>query len=306
MADTDILVSEMTPASQINTTDLMIMTQPDAQAETGYSTKSGTVLQVANKMLKGTEYSTDLPDFTDKTPLGGLEELKADIKALLPVDSASGNPCNFETGIADKLVSLKAAILATGGNGTPSTPIPIVGHSALNLDVNGDTFTVSFGQTVYGGEYDANAGKVRLNWGTDDLGTFDWYEVSQRFNTTSQLPNAKSGNYIGCLCSIYETRDDVLSRVVPFSICIANNGYCYIYDTRFNDEASFKAAMNGIMVAYELATPIEIDVSELSVDTIVGVNNIISDGGGDIEVQYRDSIQHYIDSKIASVQALIL
>ena len=133
MADTDILVSEMTPASQINTTDLMIMTQPDAQAETGYSTKSGTVLQVANKMLKGTEYSTDLPDFTDKTPLGGLEELKADIKALLPVSSAIGNPCTFDTDISDTLVSLTANIVASGGNGTPDSPIPIVGHSELNL-----------------------------------------------------------------------------------------------------------------------------------------------------------------------------
>lgn len=79
----DIIVSEMTSASQINTNDLMIMTQPDLQAETGYSTKKGTVLQVANKMLKGTEYLTDLPDFTNKTVLGGLEELKGDVKSEL-------------------------------------------------------------------------------------------------------------------------------------------------------------------------------------------------------------------------------
>lgn len=133
MADTDIIVSEMTQASQINTGDLMIMTQPDAQAETGYTTKSGTVQQVANKMLKGTDYATDLPDFTDQSVLGGMEELKSDIKSLLPIDTASGNPCNFDTDIADNLVSCKATLVATGGNGSPSTPIAINGYSAVNL-----------------------------------------------------------------------------------------------------------------------------------------------------------------------------
>lgn len=75
MADTDVLVSELTQASAINTTDLLLMTQPDAQAETGYTSRKANVLQVANKLLKDTEYTTDLPHFTDKTVLGGLEEL---------------------------------------------------------------------------------------------------------------------------------------------------------------------------------------------------------------------------------------
>ena len=437
MADTDIIVSEMTPASQINTTDLMIMTQPDSQAETGYSTKSGTVLQVANKMLKGTEYSTDLPDFTDKTPLGGLEELKADIKALLPVDSASGNPCTFETNLADNLVSLKAAIVASGGNGTPSTPIPIVGHSELNLtnafcynpvieqgsfDDNGfpssssnrirtrdfipvepntkyiinfvgfngnyavsgypnndistartqdtgwknnkvsittasdvhyiklnfrksddsvivptdltdlfiytsdNTFTVSFGQTVYGGVYDANAGKVRIT-------SYNYvYDGSEEFSKSVTALNGFYNNFYGG-----QAPHDwpIMKQNAPIATTLCNiayatdlatyrNNYGTLYiDTGHNFDVdpaifgttveSFKAKLadlynNGtpLEVTCELATPIEIDVSELSVDTIAGVNNITSDCGGDVEVQYRDSIQHYIDKKIAETQALIL
>ena len=129
----DIIVSEMTSASQINTNDLMIMTQPDLLAETGYSTKKGTVLQVANKMLKGTEYLTDLPDFTDKTVLGGLEELKGDLTALLPVNTASGAIANFDTDLTLPLVDCKANIVATGGNGTPDNPVPINGYSSANI-----------------------------------------------------------------------------------------------------------------------------------------------------------------------------
>jgi len=131
----DIIVSEMTSASQINTNDLMIMTQPDLQAETGYSTKKGTVLQVANKMLKGTEYLTDLPDFTDKTVLGGLEELKGDLTALLPVNTASGAIANFDTDLSLPLVDCKANIVASqpSGTPTPSSPLAISGYTGMNL-----------------------------------------------------------------------------------------------------------------------------------------------------------------------------
>lgn len=427
MADTDIIVSEMTPASQINTTDLMIMTQPDAQAETGYTTKSGTVLQVANKMLKGTEYSTDLPDFTDKTPLGGLEELKADIKALLPIGSASGNPCNFETGIADNLVSLKASILASGGGGTPSTPIPIVGISSLditrcginlwdeqwevgnidpdtglniggnnvirstnyipvapntpiymhtnnkmafvfgydenkacvmlnqgkkdvmfttNADVfylrfrmessygttynndisinypssdttyhayNGQTFTIDLGGTRYGGYVDAVRGKLVVTWGSADLGSLTWiYDSSvPSFYTTGLSADIKRPTSpsvkANILCGEYgtDTADAIYTSVDNIIAC-STGGAISVKDSRFSSQSAFTTGVSGYILAYELATPIEIDVSAISVEAVSGVNNIISNGGGDIEVEYRDSIQHYIDSKIASVQALIL
>ena len=75
MPDTDILVSELNSASQINTTDLLLMTQPDGDSQTGYSSRKGTVLQVANKLLKDTEYTTDLPNFDNKSVFGALNEI---------------------------------------------------------------------------------------------------------------------------------------------------------------------------------------------------------------------------------------
>lgn len=79
MADSDILVSELTSATQINTDDLILLTQPDLDSESGYASKKATTLEVFNKALKGTQYSTDLPSFTNKTVLGGMEELKGDM-----------------------------------------------------------------------------------------------------------------------------------------------------------------------------------------------------------------------------------
>ena len=302
MADTDIIVSEMTPASQINTGDLMIMTQPDAQAETGYSTKSATVLQVTNKQLKGIDFPTDLPSFNNPKVLGGLEELKADIKALLPVSSASGNLCTFETNLADTLVSLKAAIVASGGNGTLSTPIPIVGHSELNLGVNGDTFTVSFGQTVYGGVYDANAGKVSI---TQGYILVDENTPSMSYNgATSETVRAfidVTGKAFGS-SNILSDRFQLLEGDVVGRFIGRNNSIgveFYLPPTVPHDTAGVKAwfGANNTQLVFELATPIEIDVSELSVNTIVGTNNITSDCGGDVTASYKVSIQKYVDDQ---------
>ena len=133
MADNDILVSELPSASQINTNDLVMLTQPNALSETGYDTKAGTTLQVFNKALKGVEYSTDLPSFTDKTVLGGLEELKGDLLDIMPVDTASGAIANFTTALGIDLVDCTSEIVATGGNGTPDNPNPIVGHTEANI-----------------------------------------------------------------------------------------------------------------------------------------------------------------------------
>ena len=333
------------------------------------------------------------------------------------VKSASGNPCNFETDIADNLVSLKAAIVASGGNGTPSTPIPIVGHSELNLvrcgknllnvnsedniaayinyegtinssnawhtcdylkveggktyklsglvdhpntntdnyrtydsaknylgvvhsvggaaitfnnDVayiqfcwkntdantamlelgssssayapyNGTTYLVSFGQTVYGGEYD-KSGRLTI--------THKEFVIDENFNPYSGFPNAdNTARIFQIQISDMVTGSDTtplmcdICKVKTASQLYNDNDYAIapvngnnaiaimIKDTTTGADARTWLASHNITVVYPLATPIEIDVSELSVDTIVGVNNIISDGGGDIEqLTYFESV----------------
>ena len=330
------------------------------------------------------------------------------------VKSASGNPCNFETDIADNLVSLKAAIVASGGNGTPSTPIPIVGHSELNLvrcgvnlwdeetesgyinsstgaevsdpskirmknyvrvganstyfyktpvafyiccydesktflgrvggsrdttfttlpntayircgfesaygttynhDIsincpstdtsyhayNGTPYLVSFGQTVYGGEYD-KSGRLTI--------THKEFVIDENFNPYSGFPNADNTARIfqiqisdmvtgsdttPLMCDICNVKtasqlyNDNDYAIAPVN---GNNAIAImIKDTTTGADARTWLASHNITVVYPLATPIEIDVSELSVETIVGTNNIISDGGGDIEqLTYFESV----------------
>ena len=342
--------------------------------------------------------------------------IAAALLAVMPVETATGNPCTFDTDIAVPLKSLIANIVATGGNGTPSTPIPIVGHSELNLvrcgknlfDItkhnenpsaiftlntdgslsvenpnnwiisinweytglipngtytiknlsdsvfyvqfaaddyshyvnadssytfsydgsgylnilpgnisanttkvfkiqmeigsaytayepyNGTPYLVQFGQTVYGGVYDANRGKLLITRGYIDLSTLDPATLGSTPVFYKQLSNVKvpaSDSSIAeviseCYTSI---RFNGVAGTVN-TIAINTSGYIYV------NTGSALTIPSGIAV-FTLATPIEIDVSELSVDTIIGTNNITSDCNGDVTASYKVSIQKYVDDQ---------
>ena len=251
---------------------------------------------------------SDLPDMSQYYTKQQTDNL---IISMLPVGTASGNPCRFDTELAGPLQSLIAEIVASGGNGSPDSPIPIVGHSALNLDVNGDTFTVSFGQTVYGVVYDANAGKLVVTSVYANVADLD-------FTPSSPASHVFRTDSIGSLVNAPTTNDDTTTAIsshfkaMDFSsisgsdngkFAIAGKNYAFIgrlvfIDHRYSTIEDFIAGNNTTQIVYPLATPIEIDVSALSVSAIVGTNNITSDGGGDVSVSYKDSIQHYIDSRI--------
>ena len=220
--------------------------------------------------------------------------IAAALLAVMPVETATGNPCTFDTDIATELQGLTADIVSSGGGGTPSTPVPIVGHSTLNLDVNGDTFTVQFGQTVYGGEYDAISGKATITHvlyekAVADMNNYDdfpgWInsgarailEVEGVYTVNGNVGNTFGTNFIG--------NNDVLF--------LPRASYGGLTQTQW--KANYPDLV--IQFVMPLETPIEIDVSELSVDTIVGVNNIVSDCGGDVTASYKVSIQKYVDDQ---------
>ena len=405
----DIIVSEMTSASQINTNDLMIMTQPDLLAETGYSTKKGTVLQVANKMLKGTEYLTDLPGFTDKTVLGGLEELKGDLTALLPVDTASGAIANFDTDLSLPLVDCKANIVATGGNGTPDNPNPINGYTEANItrcgvnlwdevaesgrydadtgierpdaswtrsknfipvksgteiyikssfsiviycygldksyisktnrqnatfavpsgvyyihitwndnaynnDIsinypssdttyhayNGQTYTIAFGQTVYGCVLDVTRGKLTVTYNYNaDMISYNWTYDNTAKCWQAVISGMKSypSRSADLIAEEWSADTSAVAGDEGKMFTVGGALYCYTADNVNKPTGE---------LVYPLATPFDIDLTPEVISAIVGTNNVYSDTNGDTEVKYKEGIQHYIDKKIAATQALIL
>jgi hypothetical protein len=175
--------------------------------------------------------------------------------------------------------------LDTFGVNYPSTP--------TYTPYNGQTFTVAFGQTVYGGVYD-KSGRLTITWAGVDMGSLTWqvieyqgisYKVSNSIASTVKAPTASSET-ANIKCSIFKnvSRDELDNY--NYVICIDPNKNIDIIDNDYSTAADFTTAMNGIILAYELATPIVIDVTSISVFAENGVNNIVSDCLGDVSVTY--------------------
>ena len=352
--------------------------------------------------------------------------IEAAIDDILPVDTAGPSAiANFTTGLASPLVDCKVGILATGGNGTPDNPIPIVGYSSANItrcgvnlwdeetelgyintntgldgntnnelrsksgvyykiapnttyclvrpvtgvmvlfydenktytgskvtttgefttpnnaayfritlgssygttynnDIsinypstdtayhayNGQTYTIAFGQTVYGGVLDVTRGKLRVTWTIIDLGddtlNYSYNSTYHRFDCSNDLgakPAPNNNTPANALCSCYKNgcvndvgTDDKFFYIAPAS----GQGKLRVVDTDYSSVATFKTAVAGQKVAFELATPFDIDLTPEVISAIVGVNNVFGDTNGDTTVKFKDTIQNYIDKKVST------
>ncbi len=101
--------------------------------------------------------------------------------------------------------------------------------------------------------------------GVVDLGSLNWlYEPTtpnERFFASVDGIKIVSGSAKGNLvCSKYTTTfvDDVYLHTADKTIAVHNTAeQVWVYDTAYTDAAAFKAAMSGVMLYYELATPVE-------------------------------------------------
>lgn len=103
--------------------------------------------------------------------------------------------------------------------------------------------------------------------GIVDLGTLNWEYVGgtdSRFRVSyPQIkPTPSNAGYIAanmeCIELAIASSDDVYNHVIDKSIGFHSSlKQLWVYDSTYTDAASFKAAMNGVMLYYELATPTE-------------------------------------------------
>lgn len=108
-------------------------------------------------------------------------------------------------------------------------------------------------------------GKLTENVGVVDLGNLNWSYASVGFMYTDSITDYKrtnsaddNANPINAICPNYDTTS--MNRVyakISDKICGAYQNvarFC-VYDSSYTDAASFKAAMSGVMLYYEKATP---------------------------------------------------
>ena len=114
----------------------------------------------------------------------------------------------------------------------------------------------------YNGDTYESDGTVTRKYGIVDLGMLTWTHRSEIVSGifASSVQNGKSGGTILAICSKYEYAG-VVGGIVEahetdktFSLYGGGN-IIYVYDTAYADAASFKAAMSGVYLVYELATP---------------------------------------------------
>lgn len=245
----------------------------------------------------------------------------ANILKAFPTDTASGAVASFSDGADD--IPLKSLIVnidpvqdTSSGDPSPENICPISGWTQIDVNHSGadmtnpTTITIDLGQTVYGGKLDVLSGELVIDRAMVDLGTLTWgldTGQSHRFIAYNQVAAKPTGNYsvaINAICSTYKnlTQNQLYSNNIGVSIQSMNGKSVYVYDDAYDNATAFKTAMTGQTLVYELATPIEIQLSANQLNSLYGVNNIWADSG-DTEVEYRADTKAYIAKKIAEALA---
>lgn len=180
---------------------------------------------------------------------------------------------------------------------------------------DGETYTIQIGQTAYSGTLDATKGTFIATWLGVNLGALVWTKSSNEFRSGIiqgvRIPSVQSESASSwAKCSQYPVLPATGSTGVHngnIGVAINTDARAWVYVDGFADFTvdQFKAAMDGVMLVYELTTPVEIQLDPTEVTTLLGLNNIWSDAGA-VDVSYHADTKLYIDKAIAALQATIL
>ena len=224
----------------------------------------------------------------------------------LPIKSASGAIASFADGADGVPVkSCVVSFLPSGGGGTPSAPVAIVGHSGITLTnkdnmstpTHTDTYTDTFGQTIMGGSRDLTTDKATSYGYLYDLGSNNWNADANRsgvfYSNVSASGREASSDVLGCECfdvmniNVSTSQDNYISGKPSYGSAII---FIRCTDFAGYTGAQVKEALTGLKACLKTATPTEITgLTPHEIDTLYGDNNIYADTGT-TEVEYRADI----------------
>ena len=163
----------------------------------------------------------------------------------------------------------------------------------------GNTYDISLSDagTVYGGTLDVVSGELTVDKAIVDLGSLTWTKIGTQnphWRFYSMYNSAKADGVL--ISSQYKhiSANEQYTGAQGIAIQLSGaNTLVMVSDERYSDKASFEAAMNGVELCYELATPITYNLTSTEVKSLLGINNIWSDAG-DMDVEYRADTKLYI------------
>ncbi len=169
----------------------------------------------------------------------------------------------------------------------------------------GRSITIDLGQTVYGAKLYPLDGKAVVDRAYFDGGEITWnkaenYNYGNFFTNTSPLSKyfsttptvissaykSESNDFVSATADCYTWVRSVTSGIRRI----------YVKDTSKASMTAeeFRTAMTGVQFVYELAEPIEIQLTLHEVNSLLGVNNIWADTG-DTACEYRADTKLYVE-----------
>ena len=153
------------------------------------------------------------------------------------------------------------------------------------------THTATFSDTVYNGSYEFVSGKGTSNYVMVDLGDLDYSYVSENAYFYAIVPNIyvpsqSSERNKGLLSSQYRLAAGTSANNMTNGEMLRASGRVYLKNTDYTDAETFKTAMSGVQLCYELATPTEITLTPEDIELLSG-NNVLWTDGDSIEITYK-------------------
>ena len=185
---------------------------------------------------------------------------------------------------------------------------------------SGTTYTSSLGTTVYGGTLDVTTGVLTVTHGIVDMGDVTWKYATDNIYNVFYCEN----NELPALPAY--TQGEITTQASCYK-CLANSSFSafanndngdatltisatgtvqriLVRNDAYTTTASFKTAMAGQKVVYELATPTTTQLTAEEITTLLG-NNVISASSGSVSVIYRADTKMYVDNEINKAKTII-
>ena len=256
------------------------------------------------KVAKNTDYTFSCTGTPQRHIVYGLDGYPAVgvICHSLAV-SGSGSVYTFNSGNYDYVAVYYCNDIA---NAPTNIQINLGSTASPYAPYTGETTTLSFPSTVYGGTAEAaedGSGQGSGTYGYVDMGTLNWqYDTSVTYPYfwaygfgPSVKPVPNNATKAGLVCSQYETitANDGFAGTKARGVCLNTSPRFICYDPTYTDKNTFASAMSGVQLAYELATPVTYHLDPVQAMTALrGINTMWSDTNGDLTVEARaESVQ---------------
>lgn len=270
--------------------------QWDEELESGYLGVNGTTIAYIadNSRIRSKNWIPVLPNTTYCYVSGGAGAI------MIGSEDTTGQHCSVLF-TQDTIANYKTFTTGANTHYLKFCPRSSYGSTynhdiAINYPSSVTTYE-PYTTTVYSGTLDLVSGELVVDRAMVDLGTLNWtyFNIAEHYRFVAYPQGIKDfGSNVNAniICSSYavDTANNVFNNVTDKRIS-SGGGAVLLFDSAYTDATSFKTAMSGVQLVYELATPITYHLTPQQIHMLVRDNTIWSDADS-VEVEYAAVHQH--------------